>query len=1316
MSALYSPSDSLSNAIKQPSGSDVRAMISDFTSTIKNQEHTSLTPAFWNSVSSTLAKCRSSDLLEAAVPLISLPTTWHSSIPHVQNEVVRILLANNKAKQALALVSSSNAFALNNRNLSRLLGACVREHGKENVEVGFALFQRALKQGTVPNMPVYHAMLLLSLKGSDQKRMDSILSHMDQAGVALDAMCHGLAIRMDCRHHNYEAALMRYNEMKQDKMRLKVTVLNELLEGVCVANQYSDAMMLFEDAVARMPSRGWNQKPLSAEEQKAMEDKKPLNEVSYNILMKMLGRQQRLDEVFKWYEDMKTKGITPSTNTINTLMHAVFHGKYRSIDSTKVYKVIATAGVVGAGTLYVSDLSEATSAIAITASVIASLGLGVYLNPFGVQKAIYPNDGTTKEPIPAAMLRRLDEEEHIGRLVYLWNELLGYGLKPDEATYDIFVRTCVRKRHPDIACQTLFDMKNLNSFAARFAQNKQDYQFELPLETTIRLLQSLVSQNLINQVDELIAFAYKTHGFDSIKNTTVNRTTRFRLIPFGAPKVTALVISRILRHWLPEHYPKDKLHSQIHDTLAFDVIQCHTVLDYLDTIDPEIRASFAFEEIQVAGNGNGYLYEVLDVSFVMVDIPCRIVFWAFLANKVDRYGKVRTDGIEYSSFDVPAGASDVTIRLVWSDLHGHVPPVVLIKFGALPTTTSYNWKFNGTSDTYYLSESIPDLHIGEYFVAVWGGATQSSIMDFGIGPSHNVWYHLKVEFTKCTHPNVIGNDCEYLAWPLAIFSTESIEMIQNQPQLSNQPFIAEGCFDQDEFYAIYTFTTLVDHFNAKFLVTVSRPSLAQSGLYWALYKNRANFIDSSTVPFYHGYGDVANKTSSLNLNTLPAGLWYLVIYYNAPDATSCSMFQGTSYKLSYELHQCTTDISSMNDCKVNQTTLDQIIINPMKNASAIDRSYLSSYPYIPVASSSLTYGIGYSLFVDRNMAGSRVIFNFIVPNTLDLTKVSIVLNCPSQKPITFIAFNATKINGLPFSIAFDLISNGNTLQDAINQTNLLTLTWPHFQPPSIGNWYITIQTTIQASWKHAFVAEMMACPPNMCGAFGTCLVKKSIQGMIYGDCLCAYGHAGAICNEVIAVQEIWHGWLLIFSNLAIAPPIAASLCRELYAEAIFFSALGIFSSAYHACDLNWYCALPFSFLMELDFALSYNSILLCLFYLSGVGHRSKIIAQAIGVIVLIILMLENPTSPGNMLIIIIIGGGQLLLAWSGMVHSLWHIFAMTAAGAFMNSRQTRFYRILDMNGANILHRNAEAKLPCAHGSSLIIPIDTPILDAPNEQM
>ncbi|EQC42530.1 hypothetical protein SDRG_00263 [Saprolegnia diclina VS20] len=614
MAPLHIASEAPSSAptAKPPaSPENIRATISKHVATIKKQA--GLTPAFWGNVSTTLAKCRTPEQLAATAPLRSLPMAWHSSTPAVQHEIVRILLATQNVETAMALVESAPEYPLHNRNVARLLGACVRH--RNLASAGFALYERLLAQGTVPSLPVYHAVLLLALKANDPTRFHDVLTHMETVGVPLDAMCHGLAVRMDCRQRRFESALDRYRLMQRDQMHLNVIVLNELLDGLCEAGTYTDALEVFESAVAKVAKRGWNQKPdakvnLSPEAKAKAEhdDKRPVNEVTYNIMMKLCGRQQRLDEVFKWYEDMKAKGIAPSTTTINTLMHAVYHGKYRSVDSEKVYAALATVGVVGAGTLFVSDLSEATASVAITASVLMSLGLGIYMNPFGVQKSIYPNETTAKEPVPAAMLRRLDEEEHIGRLVYLWHELLGYGLRPDDATYDIFVRTSVRKRHPDIAVATLLDANNPNSFTARRAVEKDAFVLPLPLETTIRLLQSLVSQNLLPQVDDVIALAYTSRGLTSITSTSPGRLTRFRLVPFGAPKVTALVLSRLLRLWLDEHYPKDKLHARIHDTVAFDVIQCHTVLDYLDTIDPEIRASFAFEEVQVAGNGNGVLH------------------------------------------------------------------------------------------------------------------------------------------------------------------------------------------------------------------------------------------------------------------------------------------------------------------------------------------------------------------------------------------------------------------------------------------------------------------------------------------------------------------------------------------------------------------------------------------------------------------------------------------------------------------------------------------------------------------------------------
>jgi hypothetical protein len=206
-----------------------------------------------------------------------------------------------------------------------------------------------------------------------------------------------------------------------------------------------------------------------------------------------------------------------------------------------------------------------------------------------------------RDPVPQAILRRLDEEEHIGRLMYLWKEVLGYGLAPDTMTHDLLVRTCIRKRHPDIAVRVLTDMSNQNAAV-------HQSQWPVPLLTTLHLLQSLVSQNLLPLVSQLYTSARSLHGFDEILSYPDTATTQLDLTELKTPKVTAIVLALFATDWLEnlklagQKAVKDENKKVLEESsLEIQVMNCHAVLDKLDVVNPIVRALFVMEDVQRLG-------------------------------------------------------------------------------------------------------------------------------------------------------------------------------------------------------------------------------------------------------------------------------------------------------------------------------------------------------------------------------------------------------------------------------------------------------------------------------------------------------------------------------------------------------------------------------------------------------------------------------------------------------------------------------------------------------------------------------------------
>jgi hypothetical protein len=57
---------------------------------------------------------------------------------------------------------------------------------------------------------------------------------------------------------------------------------------------------------------------------------------------------------------------------------------------------------------------------------------------------------------------------------------------------------------------------------------------------------------------------------------------------------------------------------------------------------------------------------------------------------------------------------------------------------------------------------------------------------------------------------------------------------------------------------------------------------------------------------------------------------------------------------------------------------------------------------------------------------------------------------------------------------------------------------------------------------------------------------------------------------------------------------------------VLFFATGAISAVYHACDMEIFCLFSFRFLFQMDFAFSYNMILLLSVHLSGARKQAKV--------------------------------------------------------------------------------------------------------------
>ncbi|CAA7390766.1 unnamed protein product [Spirodela intermedia] len=169
-------------------------------------------------------------------------------------------------------------------------------------------------------------------------------------------------------------------------------------------------------------------------------------------------------------------------------------------------------------------------------------------------------------------------------------------------------------------------------------------------------------------------------------------------------------------------------------------------------------------------------------------------------------------------------------------------------------------------------------------------------------------------------------------------------------------------------------------------------------------------------------------------------------------------------------------------------------------------------------------------------------------------------------------------------------------------------------------------------------------------------------------CQCDHDHGGFDCsNKLVSHQgHVWQSIFLIASNVAAIFPTFWALRQKknnyfydvrtnfilfthALAEWLLFTASGISSGLYHACDVGTWCALSFHILQFMDFWLSFMAAVSTFVSLASTGEASKRTIQMCVSIVTALLAATGATSSDigsvNIIIVIAIGTVGLLFGW-----------------------------------------------------------------------
>ncbi|KAK8612003.1 hypothetical protein V6N13_132036 [Hibiscus sabdariffa] len=172
--------------------------------------------------------------------------------------------------------------------------------------------------------------------------------------------------------------------------------------------------------------------------------------------------------------------------------------------------------------------------------------------------------------------------------------------------------------------------------------------------------------------------------------------------------------------------------------------------------------------------------------------------------------------------------------------------------------------------------------------------------------------------------------------------------------------------------------------------------------------------------------------------------------------------------------------------------------------------------------------------------------------------------------------------------------------------------------------------------------------PKRCSYHGDCRSALDASGLTsYSFCACDRNHGGFDCSiEIVSRQgHIWQSIALIASNGAAVLPAFWALRQKAFAEWVIYTASGISSGLYHACDVGTWCALSFGVLQFFDFWLSFLAVVSTFVYLTTIGEVYKRAIHTVVTILTALMAITKATRSSNIILVMAIGALALFVGW-----------------------------------------------------------------------
>ncbi|KDO86249.1 uncharacterized protein LOC127901525 isoform X2 [Citrus sinensis] len=196
-----------------------------------------------------------------------------------------------------------------------------------------------------------------------------------------------------------------------------------------------------------------------------------------------------------------------------------------------------------------------------------------------------------------------------------------------------------------------------------------------------------------------------------------------------------------------------------------------------------------------------------------------------------------------------------------------------------------------------------------------------------------------------------------------------------------------------------------------------------------------------------------------------------------------------------------------------------------------------------------------------------------------------------------------------------------------------------------GTWGFGIRHVNTSKSETVMSVSLERCPKR-CSSHGQCRNAFDASGLtLYSFCACDRDHGGFDCSvELVSHRgHVQQSVALIASNAAALLPAYQALRQKAFAEWVLFTASGISSGLYHACDVGTWCALSFNVLQFMDFWLSFMAVVSTFIYLTTIDEALKRTIHTVVAILTAMMAITKATRSSNIILVISIGAAGLLI-------------------------------------------------------------------------